>query len=125
MSCLFDSLSSFTNVNSFTLRNQICDYLERNGPIIENLETKTLLDITADNHANYINRMRQGQTWGGGIEISAMCNLYNVKVIVNILQTGKQIEFLPINNANSNANILYISWSGSHYTPVSSLKFFS
>ena len=67
--------------------------------------------------------MRQDQTWGGGIEISAMCNLYNVKVIVNVLQTGKQIEFLPVNSNANDLNILYISWSGSHYTPVSSIKF--
>ena len=117
MSCLFDSLSSFIDIDSFTLRNKICDYLENNGPIMENLDTKFLIELDGD---NYINKMRRNHEWGSAYEIAAMCNMYNAKIIVNVLRTGKQIEFLSINNDYN--KVFYISWTGNHYEPISSLK---
>ena len=45
MSCLFNSLSCFSNLDSTTIRNIICNYLETNGKIIEDLDTDLILAI--------------------------------------------------------------------------------
>ena len=39
MSCLFNSMSHFFPEDSNTIRQRICDYLERGGSIIEGLDT--------------------------------------------------------------------------------------
>ena len=117
MSCLFDSLSKFTNISSEALRNLLCDYLQNNGPVIENLDTNVLLALDTSPEV-YIQKMRNPHEWGSAIEISAMCNMIGAKIIVIILRTGKQVEFLPIDG-----NIRYIftiSWSGNHFEPISS-----
>jgi hypothetical protein len=116
MSCLFDSLSYFLRYNSNEIRQKICDYLEQNKPIVDGLETNFILSLDGP---NYIKNMRKRSEWGGGIEIQAACNLWNLRIIVyNISRGGKKqpIEFIPIDG-----NYIYtieITWNGSHYEPV-------
>lgn len=117
MSCLFNSISYFMSINSDELRNNACDYLEQNKPIINELDTNLILQF---DDANYVQKMRYNTTWGGAIEIAAICNLYNIKIIVKNLEDCKDIEFLPLcNNFN---NIIYISWNGVHFEPISLLQ---
>ena len=66
MSCLFNSLSYFFNESSYDIRQQICDYLLQNKPIIDGLETNFILNLE---NPYYIQHMRQMSTWGGAIEI--------------------------------------------------------
>ena len=43
MSCLFNSLNYFVKEGSLEIRQKICDYLQENKPIIDGLETSTVL----------------------------------------------------------------------------------
>lgn len=115
MSCYFDSVSSFTHIDSFSLRQMICDYLESNYSVMEGMNTSTLLK-TIDK--DYIVKMRHPQTWAGGIEISATCNLFALKIIVNSFQNGQHnmYEFIPI--YKKFRKIIHLNYNGEHYTPA-------
>lgn len=120
MSCLFNSLSYFLNDNAFNIRQKICDYLQNNEPIMEGLDTKFILELESP---NYIENMRCTQTWGGAIEIQSACNIWDIKIFVKNIRdntNNKDIEFLPINNSNSNneKSPIFLEWSGGHYEPV-------
>ena len=113
MSCLFDSLSYFINYNSHQIRQKICDYLELNKPIIDGLDTKFILSLD-DN--NYIRNMRNDNQWGGGIEIQAACNIWNIRIIIHNIRNRGSIEFLPLNNQY--IYTINLTWNGNHYEPV-------
>tara|TARA_Y100000816_G_scaffold278558_1_gene249854 strand:+ start:266 stop:619 length:354 start_codon:yes stop_codon:yes gene_type:complete len=115
MSCLFNSFSYFLKLDSRSIRNKICDYLQENKPIIDGLDTKMILDM---DRPNYIQRMRNMSTWGGAIEIQAACNIWNLSIIVHNIRdkTHKTIEFIPINNTQNKK--IEITWSGGHYEPI-------
>ena len=119
MSCLFNSLQYFINVDSYHIRQMICDYLENNGKIIDGLDTK---DVLAMENTNYISHMRIVSTWGGAIEIQAACNIWKLRVIVRDIRDIRdiriresEIEFLPISGMIENT--IYLEWSGGHYEP--------
>ena len=114
MSCLFDSISYYLKYNSNQIRQKICDYLEANKPIIDGLDTKFILEM---DDSNYIRNMRRNSEWGGGIEIQAACNIWNLRIIVhNVRRNRSSIEFVPLNK-----NYIYtieLTWNGSHFEPV-------
>ena len=113
MSCLFNSLQYFINVDSYHIRQMICDYLENNGQIIDGLDTKYVLTME---NVNYISHMRNVSTWGGAIEIQAACNIWKLRVIVRDIRIREsEIEFLPISGMIENT--IYLEWSGGHYEP--------
>ena len=115
MSCLFNSLSYFLKEDSFNCRQKICDYLENNEKIMEDLDTREILNMES---SNYIEGMRKTSTWGGAIEIQAACNIWNISVIVLDIRNNKneKIIFVPVNGIiNKTINV---TWSGGHYEPV-------
>ena len=116
MSCLFNSLSYFINdKSSKDIRNIICNYLENNNKIIEDMDTSFILKLENN---NYIEDMRKTSTWGGAIEIQCACNIWNLKIIVHNIRerNAKNIEFIPLNR-NFN-KIIEITWNGGHYEPI-------
>jgi hypothetical protein len=117
MSCLFNSLSRFLNLSSNEIRNEICNYLEENKPIIDGLDTKFILEL--DGGPNYIQNMRKTSTWGGAIEIQAACSIWNIKCIVIDIRSNsklqKKIEFCPVEG--NFEKIIHVTWSGGHYEP--------
>lgn len=115
MSCLFNSLSYFLPHSSNEIRQQICDYLEANKPIIESMETRQILTMEK---SNYISYMRQSSTWGGAIEIQAACNIWNLKIVVKNIRIKSiyKIEFIPLHK--NLLKTIYISWNGGHYEPI-------
>lgn len=115
MSCLFDSLSHYFNINSSQIREIICNYLEKNGSIIEGLDTDFILSLDGTKQ-DYVNNMRNCNTWGGGIEIKAASNIFKVRILVHVINNGKIIEFLPIDNCIYKT--IELSWTGNHFEPV-------
>jgi len=124
MSCLFVSLQYFLNDSNVDIRNKICDYLTENKPILDGLETNTILNME---NPNYIQDMRKINTWGGAIEIQAACNIWGVKVIVKDIRNNEnndnnknnQIEFIPVSNSFNTT--IYLEWNGCHYEPIKKL----
>ena len=109
MSCLFRSLAKFVNLKADNLRQKICDFLETNPELID---TVKLSDITPHEFSTYINDMRNDETWGGGIEIKAFCEIYNYQVNIYI-SDSKIITFYP---KGLPIRIINISWTGNHFT---------
>jgi hypothetical protein len=118
MSCLFNSLSYFISEDSYKIRQTICDYLQENKPIIEDLETSEVLKFENNDVNSYIENMRSMSTWGGAIEIQCACNIWNLQINVsNYRDAGnKIIEFIPLNGNNTKTINVY--WTGGHYEPI-------
>ena len=127
MSCLFNSLSYFIpQPDPYAIRQQICDYLQANSPIIDGMNTHDVLQLDSSNSwEHYISAMRNPSTWGGAIEIQSACNIWNARIIVHDIrhmgqmqsQDGpKTIEFLPI-AAVTWDKTFELEWSGGHYEP--------
>lgn len=115
MSCLFDTLSVHVGLGSNELRQKICDYLEENPNLFEDISTEEYVKWVGEGYPNlksYIMKMRNRSTWGGAIEIKAFCNMFNVNVNVNE-KRGKnnKIEFV----VDKDTNELTINWNGGHY----------
>jgi hypothetical protein len=93
----------------------VCEYLAENKPILDGLETSKIIDT------EYIKMMRDSSTWGGGVEIQAVCNLYKVRIIVESLRTmdskNKPIVFIPVSGSGFYLKSCYLTWTGSHYEP--------
>ena len=139
MSCLFNSMSHFIKEDGGPngIRQRICDYLEKNLPILEGMETCDVLQLEAPSAAHYISNMRKPSTWGGAIEIQCACNIWNARIIVHDIRTrnnnnknnnnsnNNKIEFLPLRLSDNSANAvpdphsleLHLEWSGGHYEP--------
>ena len=97
MSCLFNSLSYFVKENSDELRHNICNYLEKNPPLMDGMTTEQVIYFeNGQNLKDYIKNMRNTSTWGGAIEIKAFCNIYKKNVFVRNIRdsTSKLIEFV-------------------------------
>ncbi len=121
MSCLFNSLSNFINLDSYNIRQKICNYLENNQPIIDGIDTDLILSLDSSKD-DYIHNMRSTSTWGGAIEIQAACNLWSLRIIIINIRNlpNTQIEFLPL--SNNYTHTIKISWNGYHYEPISCIK---
>ena len=116
MSCLFDTLSSFVNLKSTDLRENICNYLKNNPNLYEDIKAEDYIIWNGEQHKNiesYIDMMRKTSTWGGAIEIKAFCNMYHTKVIVNGRNNKEKVEFIPA--IKSSSKDITINWNGGHY----------
>jgi len=120
MSCLFDSLSKVAiyqnnQISSYDLRQLICDNLDKNPYLIEDLKFDELVSISlGTTKEQYIQNMRNNSEWGSGIEIKCFCNLF--RCIVKVHYNNKVIEFLSSNPLF----VVNLSYTGSHYELISS-----
>ena len=120
MSCLFNTLSKFIDIDSASLRHNICNYLQNNPKLYEDMRAEDAILWSNEGYENlndYIEMMRNTSTWGGAIEIKCFCNMYNLKVIVHGKRNSIKeeiVEFLPEINKNTRHQII-INWNGGHY----------
>ena len=118
MSCLFNSLSRFVNIESIDgaeLRRLLCDFLEMNPSLIDDMNAENIIkEETNMPLAQYINLMRHSETFGGAIEIRAFTKLFKLNVMVKSLPNRKDIEFIE------NPEYLWavISWDGGHFEAI-------
>ncbi|WP_425379121.1 hypothetical protein [Spiroplasma endosymbiont of Polydrusus pterygomalis] len=75
------------NLVTNVFRNHVVDYIERNLDTISNhgseLTFRNLIQENNEIDVNYLERMRENNSWGGTPEIMAMSNLLNVNISVN------------------------------------------
>ena len=118
MSCLFNSLARFVNIDSVDgseLRRLLCDFLELNPRLIDDMTTENVVkEETSMSLSVYINAMRRHETFGGAIEIRAFTKLFKINVMVKSLPNRKEIEFIE------NPEYLWavISWNGGHFEAI-------
>ena len=116
MSCLFQSLSHFITHNDYRkLRQDICNFLDSNSPLLDNLTIKEIAEFEGMSKDDYIKNMRNDATWGGAPEIRAFCEMYKVGVKVVVLASKKIIDFYP---SEPNDIFVMISWNGSHFEAI-------
>ena len=123
MSCLFQSLSSYVSHQDYSkLRQDICDFLETNPNILDDMPLDKVVELDNISINDYIKHMRNNATWGGAIEIKSFCEMYQVNVIViNIRNnsqdkdSSKEIKFTSSKPSN---RWVGITWSGGHFEPI-------
>lgn len=118
MSCLFNSLSFFIKDDSNKIRQAICDYLQENKPIIQDMETNEVLNLESKNAETYVSKMRSTSTWGGAIEIQTACNIWDMRINVSNYRdnNNRVIEFVPLKGTYERTIDIY--WTGGHYEPI-------
>ena len=126
MSCLFHSLCRFVSHGDYKkLRQDICNFLDANQPLLDDLTIKEIAELDGITKEQYIQNMRDDNTWGGAPEIKAFCEMYKVIVKVVILSSHKVIDFTPRIADEPTQKIdryVIISWNGSHFEPVLNKK---
>ena len=119
MSCLFNTLSRFIDIDSPSLRHNICNYLQNNPKLYDDIKAEDAIMWSNEGYQNihdYISAMRSSSTWGGAIEIKCFCNMYNMKVVVHGQRNtikNEVVEFLP--EITTTTTEIHINWNGGHY----------
>lgn len=116
MSCLFDSMRILLGLelSSTQIRQQICDYLEAGGLLIEGLDT---IDLLKTENPSYVEHMRSESTMGGAIELQAACSIWNLRIVVKTTQS--EIEFLPVQTKpDQPLRSICMRWHQAHYEPI-------
>ena len=126
MSCLFDSLGEALNLPGNIIRNDICNYLETNPYLIKDVSFENIVAWINDNENDengggsmneYITRMRQESTWGGGTEIKSFVNMTGINVIIISTRHEDRGEYILFSSENStDKRVIVLNWNGSHYT---------
>jgi hypothetical protein len=127
MSCLFESLAQLINqrpelhsrfrdklpLSAASLRAEICSELERREisvhdvPLAEWGAMETGTDARA-----YTRSMCESGTWGGGVEIAALCSMIRAPIYVRgAARVSFGREFSPVAP-------LRVHYTGSHYTAL-------
>jgi hypothetical protein len=127
MSCLFESLAQLINqrpelhsrfrgklpLSAASLRAEICSELERREisvhdvPLAEWGAMETGVDARA-----YTRSMCESGTWGGGVEIAALCSMIRAPIYVRgAARVSFGREFSPVAP-------LRVHYTGSHYTAL-------
>ena len=116
MSCLFDSLSKFTDgMPSDILRNHICDYLQLNPTLMDNLRAEDVIKHEVGmTLKHYVANMRLSSTMGGATEIRSFTKLFKKNVLVKSLPNGKNIEFIE----KPRYSWCGLIWTGGHFDPI-------
>lgn len=111
--CLFravcDQLEGNDN-NYATIRHSVCNYMERNEKdFVTFLEENIPFSV-------YIRRMRIDGFWGGNIELYAVSKLYNVNIMIHILNRPS----IQIKNDNLECQFIHLSYNRrtKHYNSV-------
>lgn len=123
MSCLFDSLGEALNLPGNIIRNDICNYLETNPYLIKDVSFENIVRWMNDNDDDdmdmneYIRRMRQESTWGGGTEIKSFVNMTGLNVIIISTRNEDRGKYMLFSSENStDKRVIVLNWNGSHYT---------
>lgn len=115
MSCLFDSLSFFVKRPSLEIRNEICDYLETDPLLMDDVKASDIIQVESGKYLHdYIASMRHTSTQGGAIEINAFVKIWKITVLVFSKPTQRWIEFVN----DDTKDIIRLVWFGNHYAPL-------
>jgi hypothetical protein len=116
MSCLFNTLCNFVDLDSNELRQNICNYLSENPRMFEDVRASDYVSWSDEGYNNledYVRNMRRTNTWGGAIEIKAFCNMYFMNV--NVLDTRTNKNTINFVEGSKGKKTLDIKWNGGHY----------
>ncbi len=120
MSCLFKSLAHFVVNNDSDsrpdeneIRRLICDYLQTNPVVFDNLKASDCLWETGMGLDTYIKSMRNPETWGGSLEIKAFADMFKTQITV-IGPGGVPAVYHPRGMTLSEITLIY---NGQHYEP--------
>lgn len=130
MSCLFNSIGKHVKETPQNVRILICNYIE-NSKTLAGLPIEAILCKPKN---EYITRMRLPNSWGGGPEIAAACDIWNLNInVYKVDRVSKKNSKKQIKNKLNTAfmydkpiifkssvptnNQINLYWNGVHYEP--------
>ena len=115
--CLFRSLAKLiwlTQNEHATIREAVCDFLERHG---DHFEAGFFCDN--QNLANYVRNMRKPHTWGNEYELLAAATVFELEIIV--YDTRESVERVfpvkPLFGVRA-TRVVELHYNGGHYNPL-------
>lgn len=111
MSCLFQSLGKLLGVPHTVLRKKVCDHLQT-CTTVAGIPT----DVAITERKKYVQNMRNLTCWGGAIEISVVCHLFNTSIKVKSLRSQDKNTSIVFDNQRPTQ--ICVSWNGSHFEPA-------
>jgi hypothetical protein len=115
MSCLFDSLAQFVDMHSHDLRQGICDFLQTNPKLTDDMSAENVVQFESGVPLErYVVNMRQATVMGGATEIKAFCIIFKRNVKVKSEPNDKIIEFV----VRDDYPFVGLRWTGGHYDPM-------
>lgn len=148
MSCLFDSVFALYPERRWSspheLRIAMCAFMRTDPPLLgPEMKMEQCFQLLAMSSSalectsveNYLRRMELPSTWGGALEIKALCEMLQVIIVVHSPLFPSPLEFLPEssplcsspsypctsltgNNTSTPLIRLHLHYSGNHYTPI-------
>lgn len=122
MSCLFISIGKLLSLPHETIRQDICDFMERNMELgRDGVPWRQWIQWESPSMTAevYISNMRSTSQWGGAMEISVATQVYKVDVTVVAASDHRVLAEFVSREGEPSSWLLIVSWTGSHYTPVS------
>ena len=99
-------------VDGNIMRSIICDYLEKDPIIFDDMNVSKIIDPEQIN--GYVENMRNENTYGGALEIKSFCKIFNLNVLIKSLPNNRDIEFLE----NKDHCYIGLYWTGDHFEPI-------
>lgn len=111
MSCLFDALGMAVGVSGAQVRATICDFLEENPIMVDNVRVADLLDDneTPSDLGAYVQAMRSPETWGSALEIDVFTRIWKRNVLVTM--PDENVVYFT----RSSTPPIQLFWNGGHY----------
>jgi hypothetical protein len=85
-----------------------------NPTILDDIRVNEITELDHTNITQYVQHMRNDDTWGSSLEIKAFSDLFKIQVNVHI--NNRVVEFKPKTNHITVINIKYTGRN--HYTPI-------
>ncbi len=110
MSCLFNSIGGCLGKSGSDVRREICEFMNMHQDMdINDMPLKQWIEISENRSATeYITAMQSAAVWGGGLELTAASNLYNISIIVNFGNVLIRVN-------EDKPKVIRLFYTGSHY----------
>ncbi|CAF1462467.1 unnamed protein product [Adineta steineri] len=116
-SCLFNALNFLINDGNFDVHNADNANLQLRHQIAHIIEEQPDIytgSVLGRPPEDYVQWIRNTNSWGGAIEIGVFAEAYQIEVRVLNLTTGR---IIPIGPSNA-TRYAYVTWNRTHFEPI-------
>eukprot|EP00953_Heterococcus_sp_UTEX-ZZ885_P018486 10323-Heterococcus_DN1.PRE.1 len=113
MSCLFQAIGRCIGLPHERVRRDIVDYMQSHADTeIEDLKLKSYIEFAEDvPFEQYVSEMRKSSTWGGEIEMSIACLIYDLNIVVFFRDVKMRI-------GEKRNTTIYLHYTGNHFEAI-------
>lgn len=120
MSCLFISLGRLLAQPHKTVRQTLCDHMERHlDTPFQGMAMRDWIrwQLDAPSPEAYIRTMRSTSVWGGAMELMVATQVYVTDILV-VDRAGERVAEFVWRDGFTARRKMVLMWTGNHYEPV-------